>query len=120
MKRSELVGRAPGPATLVVLVGSFRSAAIWATGEGLHLTEWTLIESCSPLTIFDRRFTHPSKEDVRRTIPLASAGIKSQARRHVSQWWRPNRRAKAKNTPHVESRERSANFVEREADHGQG
>ena len=114
------MGRAPGPAILVVLVGTFRSAATWAAGEGLHLSQWTLVEACSPLIVFDRRYPRPSKEDVGLTVRLASAGIKSQARRHVSQWWRPNRRAKAKNTPHVESQERSANFVEREADHGQG
>ena len=83
MRKSEFVGRAPGPDTLVVLVGRFRSAAIWAAEEGLHLRQWTLVESCSPLIAFDRRYPRPSKENVRLTVPLASARIKSQAARHI-------------------------------------
>ena len=43
----------------------FPSAATWATKEGLHLSQWTLIESCLPLIIFDRRFPEPRKEDIR-------------------------------------------------------
>ena len=99
MRREELVGRALGPATLVILVGTFRSAATWAANEGLHLSQWTLIESCSPLIVFDRRLAHSSKDDLLPTIPLGSAGIASPVRRDTSRWWRPNRRFGARNAP---------------------
>lgn len=71
MKRTTLVGRSPGPETLVVLVGTFRSAANWAAGRGLHLEQWTLIESCSPLTVYQRRFGRSLREQPVMTNPAA-------------------------------------------------
>ena len=111
------MGRAPGPATLVVLVGTFRSAATWAAGEGLHLSQWTLVEACSPLMVFDRRYPRPSKEDVGLTVRLASAGIKDQTRRDTSRWWRPDRR-RVKKTPSVGPQKGDANYAEEGVDHG--
>lgn len=55
MKKSTLVGRPLGPDTLVILVGTFRSAGVWAASQGLHLNQWTLIESCTPLVVFNRQ-----------------------------------------------------------------
>lgn len=55
MKKGRLVGHPFGPDTSVILVGSFRRAATWAAREGLHLSQWTLIESRHPLVVFDRR-----------------------------------------------------------------
>ena len=55
MKKGRLVGHPFGPDTSVILVGSFRRAAIWAAREGLHLSQWTLIESRTPLVVFARR-----------------------------------------------------------------
>lgn len=58
MKKSTLVGRPLGPDTLVILFGTFRSAAVWAASQGLHLNQWTLIESCTPLVVFNRQGDH--------------------------------------------------------------
>lgn len=55
MKKRRLVGHPFGPDTSAILVGSFRRAATWAAREGLHLSQWTLIESHTPLVVFDRR-----------------------------------------------------------------
>ncbi len=55
MKKRRLVGHPFGPDTSVIFVGSFRRAATWAAREGLHLSQWTLIESRTPLVVFARR-----------------------------------------------------------------
>ena len=96
MKRSQLVGRALGPDTLVVLVGRFRSAATWAANEGLHLSQWTLVESCSPLIIFDRRFTHAPNKEAHGTVPSAPATFERDARHHRFRWWLASHRVDAK------------------------
>lgn len=85
VKGMQTVGRRPGPDTLVVLIGSFRAAARWAAAEGLHLEQWTLIESCSSLTVYDRRFAKPSKE-APNTVLFQAADKAPTHRRRA--WWR--------------------------------
>lgn len=59
MKKSTLVGRPLDPDTLFILVGTIRSAGMGAASQGLHLNQWTLIESCTLLLVFNCQGDHP-------------------------------------------------------------
>ena len=71
MKKSTLVGHPFGPDTLVILVGTFRCAAVWAASQGLHLNQWTLIKSCTPLVVFNRQRDRSSWQGPGEVGPLA-------------------------------------------------
>ena len=86
VKKTEFVGRPPGPDTLAIFVGSFRSASTWAAANGLRLNQWTLVESCTPLTVFHRRMGCPSREAPVTITDTVEAGAVPV--RRARKWWR--------------------------------
>lgn len=105
MKKNTLVGHPLGPETLVILVGTFRSAAMWAVSQGLHLNQWTLIESCTPLIVFNRQGDRPSgqAQEERGTL-VVGIGMKRRTRWWPSTRWRGGSRTRLLSPPGLERR----------------